>query len=155
MNKPLDAGGPQLVLVGETDVLVRRDFSHPPARVWRALTEPALIRQWLAARDPMTRCEMDPRPGGSFLYEWAAFSFSGPILDVDAPRHMAHVEHFSLDPAYRVAVTTDLAAQGSGTRLTHVMRYPDAAARAAAIEAGFADGLGEVLGRIETLTFDD
>jgi uncharacterized protein YndB with AHSA1/START domain len=56
----------QLVLDGETDVVIRRDFTHPPARVWRALTEPALIRQWMAARDTMTRCEMDLRPGGRF-----------------------------------------------------------------------------------------
>jgi uncharacterized protein YndB with AHSA1/START domain len=60
----------QTVLDGETDIIIRRDFTHPPARVWRGLTEPQLIRQWMAVQDfPMTRCEIDPRPGGSFHYE--------------------------------------------------------------------------------------
>ena len=38
----------QLVLDGETDIIVRRDFPHPVERVWRTLTEPALIRQWIS-----------------------------------------------------------------------------------------------------------
>ena len=155
MNMPLDLKSSQLMLDGETDVIARRDFSHPPARVWRALTEPALIRQWMSSRDALTGCEMDLRPGGSFRYEWDAFFFSGPILEVDAPRRMVQTQHFSLDPAYRVEATTELVAQGSGTRLTHVMRYADAGARAAAIEQGFTDSMDEVFGRIETIRFED
>src|SRR5262245_26772834 len=52
-----------LALEGETDVVFRRDFSHPPARVWRALTEPELIRKWMGSNDSMKRCEMDVRAG--------------------------------------------------------------------------------------------
>lgn len=138
----------QLVLDGETDIVIRRDFSHPPARVWRALTEPALIPQWLGQ---MRRCEMDLRPGGSFRYEWEDFFFSGQILAVDVPHRMTHVEYFSRDPTYRAEVTTELVAHGTGTRMTHLMRYPDAEARAAAIANGFTDGMDEVYGKLETL----
>src|SRR6516162_1189721 len=28
-------------------VVVERDFSHPPERIWRALTQPHLIEEWL------------------------------------------------------------------------------------------------------------
>lgn len=154
MNKPLETDTAQLALNGETDVILRRDFTPGPDKVWRALTEPALIRQWMG-RDAMTRCEMDLRPGGAFLYEWPDFSFRGPILDVAAPQHMAHEEEFSGDPTYRVLVITDLAATGTGTRLTHVMRYADAEARARAVKMGFTDSLDEVFGRIESLTFPD
>jgi uncharacterized protein YndB with AHSA1/START domain len=143
----------QLCLDGETDVIVRRDFSHPPAQVWRALTEPALLRQWLAPRDAMTGCQMDARPGGSFRYDWPEFYFSGPILQARAPYHLVLVEHFNGDMSNGPTVTTTLAAQGSGTRMTVVMRYRDAAARATAIEQGFTDGLDQVYARIEDLTF--
>ena len=139
----------QLALDGETDIILRRDFTHPPALVWRALIEPALIQQWLGE---MKRCEMDLRPGGSFHYEWEEFFFSGPILAVDAPHHLTHIEHFSGDAAYRVEITNDLAPLGTGTRMTMVMRYANAAARAAAIEMGFTDGMDEVFGRLEALT---
>lgn len=151
MTLSLDLTQLQLVLGGDTDVIVRRDFTHSPARVWRALTEPALIRQWMSSRDDMTRCEMDLRPGGSFHYEWPEFFFSGPILEVDAPRRMVHVEHFNGDTSSGPTITTDLAAHGTGTRMTMVMRYADAEARTAAIEAGFTDSFDEVLGRLEAL----
>lgn len=148
MNMPPDLTKLQLVLEGETDIIVRRDFTHPPARVWRALTEPALIPQWMGA---MKRCEMDLRPGGSFHYEWEEFFFSGPILAVDAPHHMTHVEYFNGDTSSGQEIITDLAARGTGTRMTMVMRYANAEARAAAIADGFTDGLDDVYGKLEAL----
>lgn len=104
----------------------------------------------------MTRCEMDLRPGGSFYYEWGgtggpAFYFSGPILAVDAPRHMSHVEYFNGDTASGTTVTTDLVADGDETRMTVVMRYASAEARAAAIDIGMTDGFDEVYDRLEAL----
>jgi uncharacterized protein YndB with AHSA1/START domain len=147
-NLNLDLTKLQLALDGETDIIIRRDFTHPPARVWRALTEPALIQQWLGG---MKRCEMDLRPGGSFHYEWPEFFFSGPILAVDAPHHLVHAENFSGDASYHVEITNDLAPRGTGTRMTMVMRYANAEARAAAIANGFTDGLDEVYGRLEAL----
>lgn len=148
MSMTLDPTKLQLVLDGETDIIVRRDFTHPPARVWRALTEPALIVQWLGA---MKRCEMDLRPGGAFRYEWEEFFFSGPILAVEAPHHMTHVEYFNGDTASAATIITDLVARGTGTRMTQVMRYADAEARAAAIAIGMTDGLDEVYGKLEAL----
>jgi uncharacterized protein YndB with AHSA1/START domain len=151
MNAAPDFSPLQLALVGDTDVVIRRDFSHPPSKVWRAITDPALIPRWMASPDAMLTCEIDLRPGGRFRYVWDEFAFSGPITAVDAPHHLATVEHFSADPAYRVAVTVDLAAQGTGTRMTHLMRYPDAATRAAAVAAGFTDGMDAVYDRLEAL----
>lgn len=142
----------QFSLDGDTDVVIRRSFSHRPARVWRALTEPALIRQWLSP--DLIHCRMDARPGGSFRYDWPEFFFSGPVLDARAPEHMVHVEHFNGDTAQGPTVTTTLAAEGRGTRMTVLMRYQDAAARATAIERGFTDGIDQVYARIEELPFD-
>jgi uncharacterized protein YndB with AHSA1/START domain len=142
---------PQLSLDGETDVVIRRRFSHAPARVWRALTEPDLIRRWLSP--DLTECRMDARPGGSFHYAFPDFFFSGPVLDADPPHRMVHVEHFNGDTTRGPTVTTTLTPDGSGTAMTVVMRYPDAAARATAIEQGFTDGIDQVYGRIEELIF--
>lgn len=151
MSMTLDLSKLQVALSGETDIVVRRDFTHPPARVWRAITEPALIRQWMASQDAMKRCEMDLRPCGSFLFEWEEFYFSGPILAVDAPHHMTHVEYFNGNKTSGATIITDLVARGTGTRMTQVMRYANADARAAAIEMGMTDGLDEVYGKLEAL----
>ena len=150
MNMTLDLSQLQVVMDGETDIIIRRDFTHSPARVWRALTEPALIRQWMGQND-LKRCEMDLRPGGSFFYEWEAFYFSGPVLEVEAPHHMVHVEYFNGDTTSGQTIITDLVARGTGTRMTQIMRYANAEARAAAIEMGMTDGLDDVYARLETL----
>lgn len=139
----------KLTLEDETEMLIRRRISHPPARVWRALTEPALIRQWLSP--DLTVCQMDPRPGGHFRYDWPEFHFSGPILEADPPHRMVHVEHFNGDTSQGPSVTTTLAPDGTGTRMTVTMRYRDAAARATPIEQGFTDGIDTVYGRIDDL----
>ncbi len=140
----------QLSLDGETDVTIRRRFSHPPAKVWRALTDAAVIRQWLSP--DLTECQIDARPGGSFHYAWPEFFFSGPVLEAEAPHHMVHVEHFNGDMTQGPTVTTTLAPDGTGTRMIVVMRYRDAQSRATAIEQGFTDGIDTVYGRIEGLT---
>jgi uncharacterized protein YndB with AHSA1/START domain len=147
----------QVLLDGDTDIIVRRDFSHPPARVWRGLTDPDLIRQWMWAYDyPMTRCDMDLRPGGAFCWAWAnadgqSFYFDGTFQEVQAPSHLAHTERFNGDPASGAAITTDLAARGDGTRMTVVMRYADAEVREAAIATGMTDGMDIVYAKLEAL----
>src|SRR5690606_19837566 len=32
-------------------VVVEREFAHPPEKIWRALTEPHLIEEWLMKND--------------------------------------------------------------------------------------------------------
>lgn len=32
-------------------VVIEREFSHPPERIWRALTQPHLIEEWLMKND--------------------------------------------------------------------------------------------------------
>ena len=32
-------------------VVVERDFTHPPEKIWRALTQPHLIEEWLMTND--------------------------------------------------------------------------------------------------------
>ena len=74
-----------------------------------------------------------------------------PILAVDAPNHLTHVEHFNGDTSAGPTISTDLVAHGSGTRMTMVMRYATPEARAEAIDNGFTDGLDKVYGRVESL----
>ncbi|MCL4065014.1 SRPBCC family protein [Pseudomonas sp. GX19020] len=51
----------------ETDLRIERRFQAAPDRIWRCLTEPALIEAWFAPRPVVTRdVSLDLRPGGSF-----------------------------------------------------------------------------------------
>lgn len=70
-------------------VVVERALPHPPEKVWRALTQPALIAEWLMQNDfaPVAdhrftlradwgtvECRiLDVTPQRSLSYTWAAF----------------------------------------------------------------------------------
>lgn len=158
MNRPISINQLQIAQQGECEIVVRRSFAHPPERVWRAMTDPLLIPRWMESLDPMTDCQMDARSGGSFRYEWngleRAFFFSGPVLRAEAPHHLAVIEYFNGDETSGTHVTTDLAPEATGTRMTIVMRWPNAEARAAAVESGMTDGYGEVYDKLEALLDD-
>lgn len=158
MNQAVSRSQLQIAEQGDCDIVVRRSFAHPPERVWRAMTDPSLIPRWMESLDPMTNCQMDARPGGSFRYEWnsqeRAFFFSGPVLHAEAPRHLEVIEYFNGDESSGTHVTTDLVPESGGTRMTIVMRWPSAEARAAAVKSGMTDGYGEVYDKLEALLAD-
>ncbi len=69
----------------DRSVLVTRHFDAPPAKVWQAFTDPALLTRWLLGPPgwEMHVCEMDVRTGGSYRWRWRnaetgeAFGFTG------------------------------------------------------------------------------
>ena len=51
----------------DLDLVFERVVALPPAAIWRAWTEPELIKQWFTpAPWRTTECEIDLRPGGIF-----------------------------------------------------------------------------------------
>ncbi|MBV8933977.1 MAG: SRPBCC domain-containing protein, partial [Kutzneria sp.] len=50
-------------------IRIVRDFDAPPERVYRAYTDPTLVRQWLGPKDTPTHIEhWDARTGGNYRY---------------------------------------------------------------------------------------
>ncbi|MGN9911568.1 SRPBCC family protein [Phytohabitans sp. LJ34] len=100
-------------------IRVDQFLPHPPAKVWRALTTPELMAQWLMPND------FRPEPGHRFTFRArpvGATGFSGVIacevLEVTPPRRLriswADAAHAD---AARTEVSWTLAAEGSGTRV--------------------------------------
>lgn len=65
-------------------VVVERDLAHPPERVWRALTQPHLLAEWLM------RTDFEPRTGHSFSFtaDWGAVECK--VLEIEAERRLAY-----------------------------------------------------------------
>lgn len=142
-----------------TTAVVTRVFSAPPARVFAAHTDPALVRQWLTSPDGwvMTRCEIDLRPGGQFRYDWSdaegaqAFYLTADVIAVEAPHRIAHVERMFLpDPTPDTTVETLFLADGSGTRMVMTMRVDDAAGMDAMLASGMEHGMEASYARLDT-----
>jgi uncharacterized protein YndB with AHSA1/START domain len=85
-------------------------YRQAPARVWRALTDPALVARWWAAGDIRAevghRFEMDMGPWGKQPCE---------VLAVEPERLFRY--RFA-EPTLNTIITWELVAEGSGTRLT-------------------------------------
>jgi uncharacterized protein YndB with AHSA1/START domain len=93
-------------------------YPHPPAKVWRALTTPELMAQWLMPGD------FRPEPGHRFTLlarPVGATGFSGEIacevLEVTPPRRLRISWADAARPDARTEVSWTLAAEGTGTRL--------------------------------------
>jgi len=98
----------------------RIEIEATPQEVWKALTEPALIGEYMFG----TQVETDWKPGSRITwkgeYEGKQFEDRGEILDVE-PEHRLAMTHFSPlsgredRPENYHTVVYELAEQGEGT----------------------------------------
>lgn len=95
--------------------VVEREFPHPPEKLWRALTQPHLIEEWLMKND------FAPKVGHRFQLkgEWGG-TLDCEVLTVEPGRTLAYRWDFDHeDPAYglKSVVTLTLTPTESGTHL--------------------------------------
>lgn len=94
-------------------ITVEREVPHPPEKIWRALTQPQLIEEWLMKNDFM------PHVGHRFQLrgDWGGV-LECEVLVVEPNRKLSYTWNFD-DPANGVqtVVTWTLTPEGKGTRL--------------------------------------
>jgi uncharacterized protein YndB with AHSA1/START domain len=144
---------------GDTRIIVRRAFAAPPARVFRAHLEPALIHQWMNVLPgwSMPVAETDPRPGGAFRFRWddgqgKGFRIEGEYIEIEEGRRILHAERMFLPertPWSKVETLFD--PQGDGTALVLTMALPDAATRTAMLQTGMREGMEMTYDRLDAL----
>jgi uncharacterized protein YndB with AHSA1/START domain len=93
------------------------DLRHSPEKVWRALTEPALLAEWL-----LPVFELKLEPGAAFTFKTQAYpgwdgTVSCRMLEVEAQKKLRY--SWTL-PFLDTVVTFTLTPTASGTRLSIV-----------------------------------
>lgn len=96
-------------------VVVEREIAHPPERIWRALTQPHLIEEWLMKND------FNPIVGHRFNLhgDWGG-TLDCEVLAVDPNRALSYTWSYTHDdPAFdlRSIVTFTLVPTSGGTLL--------------------------------------
>ena len=96
-------------------VVVEREFPFPPQKLWRALTQPQLIEEWLMKND------FKPTVGHSFKLrgDWGGV-LDCEVLAVEPNRTLSYTWNFAhADTAYdlRSVVTFTLTPTSTGTHL--------------------------------------
>ena len=96
-------------------VVVEREMPHPPEKLWRALTQPHLIEEWLMKND------FKPQVGHRFNLrgEWGGV-LDCEVLVVEPNKELAYTwNHVHDDAAFNLqsSVTFTLTPTAKGTRL--------------------------------------
>lgn len=139
----------------DREVQVTRSFRAPQALVYRAYTEPELVRRWLLGPPgwSMPVCEMDVRVGGRYRWRWrsdengAEFGFSGTFREVRPPSKLVHTEAYDPGtvgddfPRNDAIVTVTFMLEGNHTTVTTLVDFGSTQARDAAVATGMTDGM--------------
>jgi uncharacterized protein YndB with AHSA1/START domain len=137
---------------GDRHIRITRELAAPPELVWRAHTEPALIRRWLGTpRLDWHTCEVDARPGGRFRYTWTRardgwiMGMSGIYDVLEPPSLIVHREIFDEDwtGGEVIVSTTFHPLPGGRTRLEMLLEHTSAQARDRVLQTGMAEGMEE------------
>jgi uncharacterized protein YndB with AHSA1/START domain len=105
---------------GQTDAIsFEFDLRHPPEKVWRALTDPALLAEWL-----LPVIDLHLEPGAAFMFKTQPYpGWDGTVncrmVEIDPQRKLSYtwvVGNMAID----TVVTFTLAPTASGTRLSLV-----------------------------------
>jgi uncharacterized protein YndB with AHSA1/START domain len=144
-----------VTLPSDREVQVVRSFNAPRATVYRAFTEPALVRRWMLGPPGWTMpiCEMDVRVDGRYRWVWRSetdsseFGFSGTYLEVQPDSRLVHTERFEPGtiggeyPEGAARVTTSFVETAGITTVTALIDFGSKEARDAAVATGMTDGM--------------
>jgi uncharacterized protein YndB with AHSA1/START domain len=143
-------------LPSDREVRVVRSFRAPRALVWRAYSEPELVRRWMLGPPgwSMPVCEMDLRVGGKFRWTWKSdeddsqFGFHGEYLEVDPPNRVRHTEIFdpgdvggTMGEGNAALVTVTFEEVDGRTTVTTLIDFGSKEGRDAALSTGMTDGM--------------
>ena len=145
----------QVTMPSDREVQVTRSFRAPRALVYRAYTEPQLVRQWLLGPPgwSMPVCEMDVRVGGSYRWRWRSeeggneFGFTGRFREVQPPSKLVHTEAYDPgtvgegDPGNEAIVTVTFVEEGAVTTVSTLIDFGSKETRDAAVATGMTDGM--------------
>lgn len=151
--------GTRTELLDDTHVRITRGFEAPRHLLWRAHTEPELMRRWLLGPDgwTMTACENDLVVGGSYRTAWApeegqpgeAFGFEGENLVIEPERRMVTTERMSGTDFPGTVNDLSFDEVDGVTLLTLLVTYADLEQRDTILATGMTDGMEASYARLE------
>ncbi len=142
---------------GDNHLIITRRFTASPEAVYRAHTDPKLIRKWLLGPEGWTMpvCINEAKAGGKFRYEWTngkggGFHITGEYLELKPYCRILHVERMHLpDPTPDTQIETEFEPDGVGTMMTIQMTLLDAKTRTAMLATGMERGMEASYVRLE------
>ena len=143
---------------GDLEVVITRAFNAPKHLVYRAWTEPELVRRWLGANwYPWVVCDMDVRVGGKYRWVWdlggpdderpegaqgGEMGISGEYRELVPNERIVNTERFDESWYAGEAIDTLTLEEHDGvTTCTTLVLCESNEAREAMINSGMAEGV--------------
>jgi uncharacterized protein YndB with AHSA1/START domain len=160
MTAVTSSGKAVVTLPAETQILIVREFEAPKHLVYRAYTEPDLIKQWWSGqRGSVVSAEVDLRVGGNWRYVMTAnegfeVAFHGTYREIVPNERLvttevyegAPVENEEEDAALNVVTFEETDGR---TTLTTLVECHTREVRDIIIESGMEGGMQEAMDRLE------
>jgi len=138
-------------------VRITREFDAPPAKVFRAHTDPELVAQWLGPRRSDTRIEhYNCHTGGSYRYVMVSdgneYGFHGSFHEVRPGELIVQTFTFEGQPDEVALERLTLEDLGNGrTRLSATSLVDSFESRDAFVASGMEEGVREGYERLDEL----
>lgn len=145
-----------LTTPSDREIRVERIFAAPRDRVWRAYTEPELLRQWWGRGNPLTIERWEPERGGHWRFvehsDHGDHGFEGRFREVTPQDRIAMTFEWDGMPGYTVLDTADFEDLGDGrTRVVSVSLFFSTEERDGMLGSGMAEGLGQSYAALDRL----
>jgi uncharacterized protein YndB with AHSA1/START domain len=162
MSSKASAENPAAAGVANRDLTLTRVINASREKVFRAWTEPELLKQWFTPRPWTTpRIETDVRPGGASLIvmrgpEGNEFPNRGVYLEVVRNERLVFTDAYTKawEPSEKPFMTVILTFEDAGagkTKYTAVVRHWTVADRETHEKMGFHEGWGKATDQLEAL----
>lgn len=160
MTAVTSSGKAVVTLPAETQILIVREFEAPKHLVYRAYTEPDLIKQWWSGqRGSVVSAEVDLRVGGNWRYVMTAnegfeVAFHGTYREIVPNERLVTTEVYEGAPVENedenaaLNVVTFEETDGR-TTLTTLVECHTREVRDIIIESGMEGGMQEAMDRLE------
>ena len=152
------SGTAVVTLPTDTQILITREFNAPKHLVYRAMTEPELIKRWWnAKRGEVTAADVDLRVGGKWRYvmvtkDGTQVAFHGEYREIVPNERIVTTELFEMPGLSEddAAVNTiTLREQDGRTTLTVLVECPTREGRDAIINSGMEAGMQDAYDLLE------
>ena len=154
------SGTAKVTLPADDQILITREFDAPKHLVFRAFTEPDLVRRWWhTGRGEMTVCEIDLRVGGTWRYVMVAtngfeVAFHGEYRDLVPNERIVTTEVYEglpedQQPEEDVVNIVSFTEADGRTTLTLLVQTPSKEVRDAIINSGMEGGMQEGMDLLE------
>jgi uncharacterized protein YndB with AHSA1/START domain len=146
-----------LTLPADNQIRVVREFDAPRHLVYRAWTDPELVKRWWHAnRGEVTLVERDLRPGGAWRQVMVTpdgfeVGFHGEYSEVVENERLVYSETYEAAPDDSGQVTITFTESAGRTTVEMLMEFTDQGVRDTVIRSGMEDGLQDALDLLEAL----